>query len=84
VPTIKNYFSAVKSHFWAASISTLPFLSPHLALAISSLEKNSPPSLPPKPVFKPSQIIALFTCLSTLPLHAFYRVAFSFSFLAML
>jgi hypothetical protein len=82
VPTIKNYFSAVKSHFRAASIPILPFLSPHLALAISSLEKNSPPSLPSKPVFTPSQLIALFSRLSTLPLHALYRVAFSF--LAML
>jgi hypothetical protein len=84
VPTNKNYFSAIKSHFQASSIPVLPFLSPHLALAISSLEKNSPSSFPTKPIFSPSQLIAHFFCLSSLPLHAHYHVAFSFSFLVML
>jgi hypothetical protein len=82
MPTIKNFFSAIKSYFRASSIPVLPFLSQHLALAISSLEKNSPPSLPSKPIFSPPQLIALFSRLSSLPLHALYRVAFSFSFLA--
>jgi integrase len=83
-PTIKNYFSSVKSYFAACSIPTEVFLSPQLSLSLSSLEKNTPPSAIVKPIFSPSQLIALFSSLSILPLHALYRVAFSFAFLAML
>jgi hypothetical protein len=84
VPTIKNYVSSIRSRFQASSISLAPFHSPHLALALSSFEKNAPFLSVSKPIFSPSQLLCLLRAASTLPLAPLYSVAYSYAFFAML
>jgi hypothetical protein len=84
VPTIKNYLSSIKSKFRQLGLPLSVFSSPQLSLFITSLEKNSPTVLPLKPIFTPSQLLALLLRTSSLPLHALYHAAFSLAFLAML
>jgi hypothetical protein len=60
------------------------FLSPHLSLAFTSLEKNAPPVVPYKPIFSPPQLLLLFKAAWDLPLAPLYVYAFSIAFLATL
>jgi hypothetical protein len=83
-PTIRTYFSSIKSKFNAVGLSVSSFASPQISLALISLSKNWVPSVSLKPVLSPSQLLKLILHSTLLPLHTFYKVSFIFAFMALL